>query len=37
MKRVWVAVLALAAMSSWGMPLDEARKKIPELSEKFGQ
>lgn len=32
MKRVWVAVLALAAMSSWGMTLDEARKNIPELS-----
>lgn len=32
MKRVGVAMLVLAAMSSWGMTLDEARKKIPELS-----
>jgi hypothetical protein len=32
MKRFWVAMLALAAVASWGMTLDEARKKIPELS-----
>jgi hypothetical protein len=32
MKRVWVAMMALVAMTSWGMTLDEARKKIPELS-----
>ena len=32
MKRVWVAVLALAAITSWGMTLEEARRKIPELN-----
>lgn len=25
-------MMALTAMTSWGMTLDEARKKIPELS-----
>lgn len=32
MKRVWVAVLALAAITSWGMTLEEARQKVPELN-----
>ena len=32
MKRFWVAMMALAVMASWGMTLDEARKRIPELS-----
>ncbi len=32
MKRVWMAMIALAALSSWGMTLDDARKKIPELA-----
>jgi hypothetical protein len=32
MKRVWVAVLALTAINSWGMTLEEARKRLPILA-----
>lgn len=32
MKRIWVAVLGLAAITSWGMTLEEARKKLPILA-----
>jgi len=31
MNRVGVVILALSAMTCWGMTLDDARKKIPEL------
>jgi hypothetical protein len=29
MKRFWVAIMALAALTSWGMTLEEARKRLP--------
>jgi hypothetical protein len=32
MKRFWVAMMALAALTSWGMTIDDAGKKIPELA-----
>ena len=32
MKRIWVAVVAFAAMTSWGMTLEEARKKLPQFN-----
>ena len=32
MKRIWVAVVAFAAMTSWGMTLEEARKRLPILA-----
>ena len=32
MKRFFVAVIACAAMASWGMTLEEARKILPELA-----
>lgn len=32
MKRIWVSVLALAAIASWGMTLEEARKKLPQFN-----
>jgi hypothetical protein len=32
MNRFWVAMMALAAVTGWGMTLDEARKKVPELA-----
>ena len=32
MKRIWVAVVAFAAMTSWAMTLEEARKRLPILA-----
>lgn len=32
MKVIWLSMMALAAMTSWGMTLEEARKKLPQFN-----